>query len=226
MTVHPTSPASRHLSQLLNERSSAPRGLGAGISRETHSAPMRHTVSGVAPGLSTKRNDTVGETVDAYRTAPRGATSTTATPLAYSTTSRSPCLQRSTPESTANVETTWSMISSSLLASRCSYVTSMLSPLMSRTRSTMPSMLPHTRRASPLLGCSSSRYGVAAPTRRSMRDAGVWFRGSSLALLAPQPTGRRGYNVWIRSGRTTREKASLASSWLTPWACSSGSSAR
>ena len=90
--------------------------------------------------------------VDAYRTAPRGATSTTATPLAYSTTSRSPCLQRSTPESSANVETTWSTTWSSLLASGSSYVTSMLSPLMSRTRSTMPSMLPHTRRAGPPLG--------------------------------------------------------------------------
>jgi hypothetical protein len=78
------------------------------------------------------------ETGDAYRTAPRGATSTAAPPLAYSTKSRSPCLQRSTPESSASVETTWSITSSPLPASRSSYVTSMLSPLMSRTRSTMP----------------------------------------------------------------------------------------
>jgi hypothetical protein len=35
-------------------------------------------------------------------------------------------------------------------------VTSMLSPLMSRTRSTMPSMIPHTRGASPLGGRSPS----------------------------------------------------------------------
>ena len=51
-----------------------------------------------------------------------------------------PCLQRSTPESSASVETTWSMTSSSLPESRSSYVTSMLSPLMSRTRSTTLSM--------------------------------------------------------------------------------------
>ena len=50
---------------------------------------------------------------DAYRTAPRGATSTAATPLAYSTRSRPPCLQRSTPEPSASVETTWSTTSSS-----------------------------------------------------------------------------------------------------------------
>ena len=109
--------------------------------------------TGWAPGGTTQ----VGMTVDAYRTAPRGATSTTATPLAYSTTSRSPCLQRSTPESSANVETTWSTTWSSLLASGSSYVTSMLSPLVSRTRSTMPSMLPHTRRGGPPLGGTSSQ---------------------------------------------------------------------
>ena len=120
----------------------------------------------------------VAESVDVYRTAPRGATSTAATPLAYSTTSRSPCWQRSTPESSANVETTWSITSSSLLASRSSYVTSILSPLMSRTRSTMPSMIPHTRRASPPLCGNSGRYRfrssdpVNAGAREAAEDCG------------------------------------------------------
>jgi hypothetical protein len=75
-----------------------------------------------------------------YRTAPRGATSTAATPLAQSTTSRSPCRQRRTPEASDSVETTWSITSPWLPASRSSYVTSMLSPLISRTRSTTASM--------------------------------------------------------------------------------------
>jgi hypothetical protein len=53
----------------------------------------------------------------AYRTAPRGPTSTAATPRAYNTRSRSPCLQRRTPASSASAETTWSITSSSPTAS-------------------------------------------------------------------------------------------------------------
>ena len=89
----------------------------------------------------------LGRTGKDYRTAPRGATSTPATPLANRITSRSPCLQRSTPASSASVARTWSITSSSLSASRSSYVTSVLPPLTNRTRSTILSMAPHTRRA-------------------------------------------------------------------------------
>jgi hypothetical protein len=46
-------------------------------------------------------------------TAPRGDTSRAATPRPYSTTSRSPCLVRSTPESDVRVDTTCSVSSSS-----------------------------------------------------------------------------------------------------------------
>jgi hypothetical protein len=159
------------------------RGSSAVFPRAWPRAPRPFPPWLQAPGLATRSSARPGlgpneclrhraATPDAYRTAPRGATSTTAIPRAYSTTSRSPCLQRSTPESSANVETTWSTISSSVLASRSSYATSMLSPLMSRTRSTMPSVLPHTRRASPLLDAalahtaSAPRHESACGTRR------------------------------------------------------------
>jgi hypothetical protein len=46
-----------------------------------------------------------------HRTAPRGATSMAATPRPYSTTSRSPCLLRSTPASWASVAMTCSTTS-------------------------------------------------------------------------------------------------------------------
>jgi hypothetical protein len=61
----------------------------------------------------------------AHTTAPRGATSTAATPRPYSNMCRSPCLARSTPESCASVETTCSTTSSALTVSDSSYVTSM-----------------------------------------------------------------------------------------------------
>jgi hypothetical protein len=47
-----------------------------------------------------------------HRIAPRGAISMAATPRPYSATSRSPCLLRSTPESSARFEMTCSMTSS------------------------------------------------------------------------------------------------------------------
>jgi hypothetical protein len=47
-----------------------------------------------------------------HRIAPRGAISRAATPRPYSATSRSPCLLRSTPESSARVEMACSMTSS------------------------------------------------------------------------------------------------------------------
>ena len=97
-------------------------------------------VPGIAHGASpTSRS--ARRTSVTYRTAPRGATSTAATPLAYSTTSRSPCRQRRTPEASDSVQITLSMTSPSLPASRSSYVTSMLSPLISRTRSTIASTI-------------------------------------------------------------------------------------
>ena len=62
------------------------------------------------------------------------------------------------------------------------------------------------------------------PTGRSADSAIA--SGEEAPTTAIRSATEASYSVWIRSGRTTREKASLASSWLTPWACNSGSSAR
>ena len=60
-----------------------------------------------------------------HRIAPRGAISMAATPRAKSATSRSPCLVRSSPESSARVEMTCSTTWSVSIVSGSSYVTSM-----------------------------------------------------------------------------------------------------
>jgi hypothetical protein len=60
-----------------------------------------------------------------HRIAPRGAISMAATPRAKSATSRSPCLVRSSPESSARFEMTCSTTWSVSIVSGSSYVTSM-----------------------------------------------------------------------------------------------------
>jgi hypothetical protein len=80
-----------------------------------------------------------------HRIAPRGATSMAATPRPYRATSRSPCLLRSTPESSVRFEMTCSTTSSVAAVSGSSYLTSMWSPLVSRTRNTTSAMVTDPR---------------------------------------------------------------------------------
>ena len=105
---HPTTPQTLGIRSMFAVARVAAPTVEAG--RNVSSSPVSEAVSEVrppgggfcVPGIAPWRgasptSRSARRTSVTYRTAPRGATSTAATPLAYSTTSRSPCRQRRHP---------------------------------------------------------------------------------------------------------------------------------
>jgi hypothetical protein len=113
--VHPRRPG-------ITRRARRARQAGPGLDHHasTQAADPLHLQGSEASAQAAIRQ----RRASSHRTAPRGATSRAATPRPYSTRSRSPCLQRSIPASSARVEITCSRTSSVVRVPGSSYVTS------------------------------------------------------------------------------------------------------